>query len=122
MRTIFSTDGLPARDRLSYWLDVVCKEVVVHDEEPLGSEDFNADISVDHIADLAINIVNLSPTKIIHRKEHISRSSPDDLLVCRILAGPFLLEQDQREAVVQQGEFTLLDLRLPYKVRVPLGS
>ena len=119
MRTIFSTQNLHPRDRLSYWLDVTCKMVVVHDSRPDCPTSFNAKLETESLADVQLLRVTISRNKIAHNKQHISRSLDDDLLFCRALTGQYTVEQDGREVTIQPGGFMMLEKRLPYAVKFP---
>ena len=59
---------------------------------------------------------------ISHTARHVARSNTDDLFICRQVAGRLALEQDSREVMLESGDITLIDPRLPYVGRFFEGS
>src|SRR3954462_13481639 len=57
-----------------------------------------------------------------HDMRHVAHANADEVFVCRQVAGRLALEQDSREAVLEPGDFMLLDPRLPYTGKFFEGS
>jgi AraC-like DNA-binding protein len=118
VKTIFSTHSLHPRDRLDYWLDVSGNVVVKTDCRPDLTEPFFAELAAESLANIGLMQVHMSTVNISHDKTHVARGADDDLLVCQPLSGSYFIEQDNRKVVCGVGEFSLLETRLPYAVRI----
>ena len=59
---------------------------------------------------------------IAHTARHIAHGKADELFICRQIAGRRALEQDGRQVMLENGDITLLDPRLPYAGKVFAGS
>jgi AraC-like DNA-binding protein len=122
VRTIFSTAEVHARDRFDYWHSVACESIVDHDSQPDCRRDFSATLQSGMLADIGLVVFENSPMAISHTLRHASGSNPDELFVCRQLAGRLALEQHGREVLLGPGDITLLDPRAPYAGRFFIGS
>ena len=114
MKTLFSTTEVHPRDRFDYWHDVAIKTLVDHDAKPECRWTFRAELQSGLLADIGLVLFENSPMAISHRTHHVARANTDVLFVCRQVAGGVALEQDSREVVLEPGDITLLDPRLPY--------
>jgi AraC-like DNA-binding protein len=122
VKTIFSTHSLHPRDRLDYWLDVSGQLVVKTNCRPDIADPFFAELAAESLANIGLMRVRMSTVNITHDKTHVARGADDDLLVCQPLSGSYFIEQDNREVVCGVGEFSLLETRLPYAVRIAKNS
>lgn len=122
METLFSTTDVHPRDRFDYWHDVACKTVVDHDSVPECRQSFQAELQSGVLADIHLVLFENSPMTVSHTGRHIARTDTDRLFVCRQVAGGLALEQDSREVVLEPGDITLLDPRLPYAAKFSMGS
>lgn len=122
MKTIFSTHSLHPRDRLDYWLDVSGQLVVKTDCRPDLADPFFAELAAESLANIGLMQVSMSTVDITHDKTHVSCGADDDLLLCQPLSGSYFIDQDNREVVCGVGEFSLLETRQPYAVRIAKNS
>jgi len=122
VKTIFSTTDVHARERFDYWHDVACKNLVEHDSNPGCRQTFQAELQSEGLADLGLVLFENSPMTVSHTARHMAHASTDELFVCRQIAGVLALEQDNREVVLESGDFTLLDPRVPYAGKFAEGS
>jgi AraC family transcriptional activator of tynA and feaB len=122
LKTIFSTTDVHARERFDYWHDVACKNIVEHDSNPECRQTFQAELQSEGLADLGLVLFENSPMTVSHTARHMAHASTDELFVCRQIAGVLALEQDNREVVLESGDFTLLDPRVPYAGKFAEGS
>lgn len=106
------------RDRLNYWLDVSSKLVVKADCQPDRADPFFAELAGDSLSTIGLMRVHMSTVGITHDKSHVANGIDDDVLICQPLAGSYYVEQDNREVICNAGEFSLLETRLPYAVRI----
>ncbi len=112
MNTIFSTQQIHPRDRLSYWLNF-SERVVKWDVRPHYGKAFYADFASESLGAIEVLLITISPVDIAHGKIHIAQSD-DDLLLWRQIIGQLIMDQNNQAAIIQPGEFALLDTRLPY--------
>ena len=114
MRELFSTDGVHRRDRFELWHEVACRTIINHESSPEDRFDFQAKIAIDHLADICLVRFSNSAMHILHGARHVSRSTSDDLFLCRQIEGTLALEQEAREVLMSAGDIVLLDPLLPY--------
>ncbi|HYZ34149.1 MAG TPA: helix-turn-helix domain-containing protein [Crenalkalicoccus sp.] len=122
MKTLFSTSDVHPRDRFDYWHSVACKKVAHHDARPECRENFAAELQSGGLADIGLVLFENSPMSITHTARHAAHAEADELFVCRQVAGALALEQVSREVVLEAGDTTLLDPRLPYTGKFSAGS
>ncbi|MBK3800709.1 helix-turn-helix domain-containing protein [Azospirillum brasilense] len=122
MKTVFSTEDVHPRDRFEYWHSVACEKVTAHTSIPEYRTGFQASLQSADLADIPLVVFENSPMAIAHTAHHAAHANADELFVCRQVAGRLALEQDSREVVLQAGDITLLDPRLPYTGRFSKGS
>lgn len=122
MKTLFSTTEVHPRDRFDYWHDVACKNIVDHDSVPECRQTFQAELQSELLADIGLILFKTSPMTVSHTARHIAHANANELLVCRQIAGGLALEQDSRDVVLEPGDITLIDPRLPYAAKFPVGS
>jgi AraC-like DNA-binding protein len=122
MRTIFSTTDVHPRDRFDYWHEAASRNLVGHESEPECQQSFQAELQVGAFAGLGLVMFGNSPMTVAVTAPHAAHADPDQLFICRQLAGKLLLEQEGREAILEPGHITLLDPRLPYSGKFGAGS
>lgn len=122
MDRLFSTVGLPARERFNYWHDVACKTIIEHDSRPDPPQAFYAAIDHGVVGNLRLLLFENAPMTVSRTARHIARARTDDLFVCRQTAGALQLEQSGRQLILQAGDITLLDPMLPYQAKFLSGS
>jgi AraC family transcriptional activator of tynA and feaB len=122
VKTLFSITSVHPRDRFSCWHDVACKTLVDHDSSPECRQTFRAELQSGSLADIGLILFDNSPMTVSHDMRHVAHANADEVFVCRQVAGRLALEQDSREAVLEPGDFMLLDPRLPYTGKFFEGS
>ncbi len=122
MKTVFSTAEVHPRDRFEYWHSVACENLVAHASTPEDRQGFQAMLQSAALDGLPLILFENSPMAIAHTAHHAAHANADELFVCRQVAGGLALEQDSREVVLQAGDITLLDPRLPYTGQFSKGS
>jgi AraC-like DNA-binding protein len=111
---VFTTTGVHPRDRFDFWHEALCRRVIEHDSRPQSRLDFQAELEAGALADIGVFVLQSSPMVVAHTLHHIKYTTTDDLFVCRQIAGRLLVEQQGRDAVLEAGDFTLIDPRAPY--------
>jgi AraC family transcriptional activator of tynA and feaB len=123
LRTLFSTTDVHPRDRFDYWHSVACKSLVDHDSVPECRQSFVAELRSGAIADASLVLFENSPMTIAHTAAQAAAPASGEMLfICRQARGCLTLEQETREALLEPGDLTLLDPRLPYRGRFEPGS
>lgn len=113
----FSTDGVPARERIAYWREAVCDVFVQLDCEPALHAPFAGSIATRRFGSLSMSEVASRAQKVRRSPRLISRAREDDLLVSIQLEGTGSVAQDGRQAQLQVGDFVLFDSTRPYELR-----
>jgi AraC-like DNA-binding protein len=114
VNTLFSTDQVHARDRFDFWHAVARNNLVDHDSTPECRQTFHAKMQTGDLADVGLVLFENAPMGILHKMHHTKRMQADELFICRQAAGTLALEQNGRELLLEAGDVTLLDPRLPY--------
>ncbi len=112
----FSTDTVPAHERIAYWREAVCDVFVRLDCEPAPSLPFAGSISTRPLGLLSMSEVTSGAQRVRRSQQQIARSREDDLLVTIQLAGACTVAQDGRQAHLQVGDFVLFDSSRPYQL------
>jgi AraC family transcriptional activator of tynA and feaB len=114
METIFSTTKIHPRDRFDYWHSVACQYIVNHDSKPKNPTAFHAELQSGVVDDIGLVEFETSELTVWHTARHVARADCENIFVCRQLTGQLAIEQCGRQAMLQPGDFTMLDSRLPY--------
>jgi AraC family transcriptional activator of tynA and feaB len=114
VKRVFSTADVDPRDRCAYWHDVVCTNIADRDFSPESGQTFQAELHLGAITNIRLALCVTSPMSMVHAARHVGRTNTDELLVCRLMAGTLVEEQDGRETVLNAGDIVLNDPRRPY--------
>jgi AraC-like DNA-binding protein len=118
MRGSFSTDRVPAKDRLAYWSDLVCDVFVKLDCRSSTRHSFNAAMQYDTLGWLRVVGAESNAIEAVRSHRQIAKGYEDDLLVSIQIEGQTQLVQNGREAVLSAGDFALYDSERPYSLRM----
>lgn len=122
MDTVFTTDHVHLRDRFDYWHEVACRDVVVHDSRPVCRGTFRAELQTGSIGSLDLVCFQNSGMTVDRATRHLSRTSDEQLFLCRQFRQHLALEQNGRQVVLEPGDITLIDPSLPYRGQFSDGS
>lgn len=122
MEKLFSTTDVHPRDRFDYWHNVACSNLVPHLSKPACRQTFQAEMQSGALAEIGLVLFENSPMDISHTRQQCAHLAADELFVCRQVAGLLGLEQAGREVVLEPGDMTLLDPRMPYVGKFSAGS
>jgi AraC-like DNA-binding protein len=114
LATVFTTAKVHPRDRFEFWHEMVCKRVIEYDSTPESRLGFQAELRAGALADVGIFVLHNSPTVAERTMRHVTQGSTDDFLLCCQLTGKLAFEQQGRIALLEAGDFTLLDSRIPH--------
>lgn len=117
----FSTATVDDPSQLSYWRQVVSEAFVPYDvtapRHRTGG--FQGRVSAHAIAGMQVATVDADPHTVFRTPSLIRRSPQDDFLVNLAVRGSVIVTQDERDAVLQPGEFTLYDSARPCRITGP---
>ncbi|GAA0978831.1 helix-turn-helix domain-containing protein [Acrocarpospora macrocephala] len=112
----FSTDGLPAHDRLPGWIESVERSLTpsrVQSEQ----NDFRGWVRTVELDNVQVSTMAYPPLIVRRSAQHIRRSDPEAYQVNLILSGQGWTAQAGREAVISAGEFVLFDTSRTFEGR-----
>ena len=120
MVTSANTETVTGGDRFDFWHEVICSAFVRLEAETLPSEQpFHAEIFSADLGALVLSRVHAQPHT-VHRSPLLIRTEPrDEVLVSLQLSGVGVVMQDDREAVLEAGDFALYDATRPYNLVMP---
>ena len=117
--TTLSTDGVAARERLTFWEDALARVFVESDYRPADGAPPRGRITEHPLGPLAVSDVTASASTVVRSPETIERSSRDHLYAVVPLTSPALLEQHGRRTPLRPGDVALYDSAHPYALGFP---
>ena len=106
----FSTEQLPARERLDVWRDVLTRKLLRVAIDPIADEPFHAKAALRAQHDVRMGIVFLGAT-VSHHTRGIVADDNDDLALLVNLGGPFIARLRGDELNLAEGDACLVDCR-----------
>ncbi len=98
----FSTDDLPARDRITIWREVFARSVVKVDLEPLGEGPFRSESLVRALPDVTVRCSSASAAE-VRRTKPLVADGDDNFILSIIKKGQMVATQADREVVLDNG-------------------
>jgi AraC family transcriptional regulator, positive regulator of tynA and feaB len=114
MATVYSTNEVHPRDRITYWVDVATKGFVRHEFRSNIGSAFQGSVRVSYLAALGVTTFVCDAAEVFRSARDVARADSDDLLLCLQLSGRSIRCQDGRQAMNDAGSFLLLDTRRPF--------
>jgi AraC-like DNA-binding protein len=112
----WSSSEIPSRDRLAFWVDVVCRTFVSLRCEPTSEKKYFGEIDYDELGPLKVLSVR-SVGQRVSRSAGLAASNPAGFYHVNIMrAGRGLMEQDGRQAELAPGGFVFSDSSRPYVI------
>ncbi|KUO05571.1 helix-turn-helix domain-containing protein [Streptomyces caeruleatus] len=117
----FSTAPLDSRAQLDYWREVVSTTFVEYEMDvPRGaSRGFLGQVTAQTLGGLGVARVVSDPHTVFRSPRLIRRSGEDDVLVNLAVRGRVTVTQQERDAVLRPGDFTVYDSALPCRIVCP---
>lgn len=110
-----TTDSVPAKERFDFWHEVICTAFVRLEAETLPSEQpFRAEIARSDLGPLTLSRVRARPHAVQRSSRFINEEPRDEVLVSVQLRGNAVIQQDDRQAVLEPGDFAMYDATRPY--------
>jgi AraC family transcriptional regulator, positive regulator of tynA and feaB len=118
-----STHHLPARDKFSFWNEVICRTVVDLDCRPVEHPHFEASIGGFDAPGLGVYDIHTCPHLVYRDKAQIARLDDDALIINYVTEGSLHAEQHGRTVLLQPGDASVSDAAAPYFLAFdrPLG-
>lgn len=111
----WSTDAVPARERLDYWVDAVCEGFLEMDVTSPAREHFGAELTSAPLGALQLNRVRGCTQDVYRTPRAVARSRQDYFyLLCKADA-PWSAAQHGRQARLLPGDLLLVDSRHCYE-------
>lgn len=115
MSIAVTTDSVSAKERFDFWHEVICTAFVRLEAETLPSErPFRAEISRSDLGPLTLSRVRAQPHAVQRSTRLINEEPRDEVLVSVQLRGNAVIQQDERQAVLDPGDFAMYDATRPY--------
>jgi AraC-like DNA-binding protein len=116
MVDLFDTRLKPDRERMEYWLDTVCRQILPVEIDPRHDASPRAAMICANFGDVGMRKV-IGGDHIYGRSEHdVKRGDPETLQVGMPMRGSSILVQDGREAMLQGGDMVLYDSARPFSL------
>lgn len=113
----FSTAGLAPQRRLEYWNHLAGNEITQLVADPLDVHSFAGELTRAHLGRVRVASVLSAPATVRRAQHHIADSREEQYFLCVQIAGRTLVRQLGRQAMLGQGDFTLLDSQRPFELR-----
>jgi len=118
----FATDGLEPGRRLEFWNEIACKTFTPVVSDPADPPTFSARLTRTQIGGLRISEVRSEPATIRHTLSQVARSQAASYFLVVQLEGSSCNRQNEREARLLPGDFTLCSSTLPYEMNLPTAA
>jgi len=118
---IWSTDAVPAQQRLDYWVGAITEGFLAMDAS--GSrQGFHGELRSAPLERVGVNWVQAAPQQVWRTPRGIARSGGDQFFyLLGNMEAPWTVAQDGREALMRPGAFVLVDSRRPYRFGFDCG-
>lgn len=114
--TVCSTADVDEKERLEYWIDLVCDEFVQLDCVAERKRNFSGMIRGCGLEDIRISEVNADPQQVTRSRKQIAKSAESEFLLSLQLEEVGVVRQDGRVAELRAGDFALYDSTRPYQL------
>jgi AraC family transcriptional activator of tynA and feaB len=116
--TKWSTDAVSARERFSFWREVVCQSVFNVATES-GSDGFSARIRGAQLGAIRVAAFDSTAHEIVRTQQHVARAPDDSYLISLQLSGQSLIEQDGICTTLDPSEIAIIDGQKPFHITFP---
>jgi AraC-like DNA-binding protein len=112
--TLFDARQAPTQERMEYWLNTVCSQILPVQIDPRHDAFPSAAMSCFQIGDMAIRTVVGGDHVYDRSMKEVRAGDPDTLQIGFPVGGSSMLVQDGREAVLSAGDMVLYDSSRPF--------
>ncbi|MGW6281271.1 AraC-like ligand-binding domain-containing protein [Kribbella sp. NPDC055071] len=114
MGELFDTRQAPRKDRMAFWLDTVCQQILPVKIDPRHDAQPEAAMGCRRLGDLAIREVVGGDHVYVRDDSDVRRGDPGTVQIGIPTGGASILVQDGREAVLNAGDMVLYDSSRPF--------
>ena len=118
-KLIYSSHELPSRDRIPIWNDVVWRNYVPLQIKIAPHDDFAGQVALTQLGGVRVVTSGSRAQCITRTPKLIAQDSEEYLMLGLQLKGPAIIEQRERQAQLQSGDFVFWDTRQPYTINFP---
>lgn len=109
MTVVFRADGVPVAERAEYWRHVIGQTLIPLEPIDVPDRLLASDVGALQVGELTTS----TPGGARRTAVHIRQSDPDLCKIDVLAEGRGVIEQHGREAALEPGDFTLVDLSCP---------
>jgi AraC-like DNA-binding protein len=109
MAIVYSTSTVHPRDRVAYWREVVIRDLPRHEFHSHVGPGFYGTIEVGALGGMGVAVFECDPCRSTRTERDVAHCYNDDFILSLQLSGRMLARQDDREALIERGSFTLFD-------------
>ena len=113
----FSTDNLPAPQRIDYWNSITCQALTTQVADPFDRQSFCGRMTSLELGDMRFVEVASSGSTVTHTRAHAGACDQALYLLRLAISGEITTVQDGQEIRWRSGDFTLCDTRRPYQMQ-----
>ena len=117
MPKVYSTARVARGLRVKYWNDLHCNLPAPIEVKPLDRSQFDATSSLDHLGQLRMVMTESAPAIVERRASHVAQTKERRFRLLLSTQGRMQLQHVGHEAVLEEGDFALLDDGAPYRIR-----
>ena len=122
MAITYSTRVVHPRDRVTYWREVVLKNLSRHEFRSSVGPAFRGDVRFHMLADLGVAVFDCDPCEVARTQRDLAYCDSDDFMLSLQLAGQSVMSQDDRQAISGHGTFALFDTLRPCTISLHEGT
>jgi AraC-like DNA-binding protein len=117
MSTLIRVDEVPAGDRLDFVQDLTAATWVPMECRALYRTDYEGEFRASGLGAMQVVVMDIMPITVRRTPKLISREDPDMLKMVLVRGGnSCVVDQGDRQAHLEAGEFAVYDTRRPYEV------
>lgn len=116
MADLFDTQQADRRERMAFWLETVCQQILPVQIDPRHDATPRAAMACAKLGALRIRDVVGGDHVYVRSAADIRRGDPDTFQIGTPLGGTSILVQDGREAVLNAGDMVLYDSSRPFSL------
>lgn len=107
------------KERIPFWNDCICGVFANLSSVPLSDVPFHGEVEHHQLDFMGMASVTSSPVKVYRDQSHIMQASAGYYKFSFQLAGEAVVEQDDRQTVLQVGDWACYDTTRPYALHFP---
>lgn len=112
---IWTTNDLPEKDQFSYWREVLCEaHIALNPMRPASNGGFAGQVTAHPLSTINVTTISSARQKIYRGQSEISRMPLEVYFLNLQLRGQCCMQQGGRAALLNPGEFSIVDSTEPY--------